>query len=104
MFRCNSCETEFETPAEFTEKHGLDTLPFEEFSCCPKCKSADIEELYECKICGESYPLQDMTTENNRVCNDCDSNVRDSWDRIKRYTLRLYFNEAEREYIEECEL
>jgi len=101
---CCSCETEFSEPQVYTERHGLDTMPFEQFDCCPKCKSADIEELYECKLCGESYPLQDMSDDDELVCKDCSSNIRDSWERIRRYTLKLYFNEAEREYIEECEL
>ena len=103
-YRCCDCEAEFSELKIYTERHGLDTLPFEELDCCPVCGSRDYEELYTCKICSNSLPLQEMSDEDEYVCKDCASDIKDSWNRIRRHTLRNYFKEGEIAFINDCDL
>ena len=47
MFRCNYCESEFLEPDTYKEYMGeFWGMPaYEEFGCCPVCKSDEFEEV-----------------------------------------------------------
>ena len=49
MFRCNNCEHNFYEPDTYKECMGeFWGMPaYEEFACCPLCKSDDFEEVNE---------------------------------------------------------
>lgn len=103
MFICNECDTAFETPEIYKEHHGLDTLPFEELDACPHCHSTDIEDAYQCKVCGEWFEYQELSAEDDAVCEDCAIEIKDRWERVTNRIKQHYFNEAEREYLEVLE-
>lgn len=52
MYVCLDCGLEFEEPAEWVERHGLDPSegPGEHWSGCPDCHGA-YEEVYVCGEC-----------------------------------------------------
>lgn len=58
---CDSCGREFEEPDIVTEPHG------EKVGCCPHCHGW-FEEMHECKICGEYFTEDELTS---GVCDDC---------------------------------
>lgn len=66
-YKCDHCGREFEEPDIVTETHGLDSPPYEEIGVCPYCKGW-FEEMYRCKICGEHYTDDDLTS---GVCEAC---------------------------------
>ena len=46
-YKCNDCEAEFNEPDTYTEYMGefWGVPAYEEFGCCPVCKSDDYEEV-----------------------------------------------------------
>lgn len=46
-YKCYECGAEFDEPATYRECMGefWGTPAYEEFDCCPVCKSDDIEEV-----------------------------------------------------------
>ncbi len=60
-YKCERCGREFENPDTVTEPHG------EKVGCCPYCHGW-FEEMHECKICGEWYTEDELTS---GVCNEC---------------------------------
>ena len=66
-YECHRCEKRFEEPDFVTEKHGLDTPPYEKVAVCPYCHGY-FEEMYQCKICGEWFTDGELTS---GVCDDC---------------------------------
>ena len=66
-YQCHECDRRFEEPDFITEKHGLDTPPYEKIAVCPYCKGY-FEEMQECKICGEYFTEDELTS---GVCDDC---------------------------------
>lgn len=44
MFKCNSCNETFDVADFYTERHGLDTPPFEQIPICPHCGSEFFHE------------------------------------------------------------
>lgn len=54
MYCCRECGYEFKNPVKLTERHNLDTPPFESIYVCPVCNSCDFEEkpVYYCSCCG----------------------------------------------------
>ena len=54
MYTCLECGCEFKNPIKLTEKHNLNTPPFESIYVCPTCKSTDFAEskVYHCRCCG----------------------------------------------------
>lgn len=68
-YKCLGCGHIFEEGEEtqWTERHGFDNPPYENFSGCPICKGA-YEESKRCKICGGEF-LEDEL--NNGVCESC---------------------------------
>lgn len=45
-YRCEDCGREFDDPAKWVERHGLDTPPYEQFYGCPYCYG-NYEEINE---------------------------------------------------------
>lgn len=66
-YQCHECDRRFEEPDFITETHGLDTPPYEKIAVCPYCKGY-FEEMHECKICGEYFTEDELTS---GVCDDC---------------------------------
>ena len=66
-YQCHECDRRFEEPDFITETHGLDTPPYEKIAVCPYCKGY-FEEMYQCKICGEYFTVDELTS---GVCDDC---------------------------------
>ena len=66
-YECHRCEKRFEEPDFVTEKHGLDTPPYEKVAVCPYCHGY-FEEMYQCEICGEWFTDGELTS---GVCDDC---------------------------------
>ena len=60
-YKCDDCGREFEEPDIVTEPHG------EKVGCCPYCHGW-FEEVYECKICGEYFTEDELTS---GVCDEC---------------------------------
>jgi hypothetical protein len=52
MYLCRHCGNVFEEPGRYTETHGLDYPPYEEYYGCPICGGAYIKTM-ECCDCGE---------------------------------------------------
>ena len=54
MYICKDCESVFEDPKIFCERHSLDTPPFERHIACPDCESETISEaaVRYCRCCG----------------------------------------------------
>ena len=46
IWECTECGLKFDTPKIYTETHGLDFPPYEEYSGCPYC-GGYYEELKE---------------------------------------------------------
>lgn len=46
-YKCNECGNEFDEPDTYTECMGefWGVPAYEEFGCCPRCKSDDYEEV-----------------------------------------------------------
>lgn len=70
MYKCTSCGHIFEEGEQktYTERHGLDTPPYEKYEGCPSCGSSDFEEVENCEICGELHPIDEL---HGGVCDDC---------------------------------
>lgn len=66
-YECHNCGRRFEEPDIITETHGLDSPPYEKIDVCPYCKGY-FSEIHECKICGEHYTIDELTS---GVCDDC---------------------------------
>lgn len=43
-YKCLDCNCIFEEPRSITEKHGLDSPPYEICSVCPVCLSTDYDD------------------------------------------------------------
>ena len=71
LFVCCDCGRIFEQPMNYRERHGLDTLPYEEFSGSPCCAGA-YTEAHRCDCCSEwitgSYV---KTNDGERFCENC---------------------------------
>ena len=71
MFICYECEHIFSEPKIWTEKHGLDTPPFEHYSGCPSCGGA-FAETYKCDCCGNWIVGEYAElTDGSRYCEEC---------------------------------
>ena len=66
-YECHNCGRRFEEPDIITETHGLDIGPYEKIGVCPYCKGY-FAEIHECKICGEHYTDDELTS---GVCDEC---------------------------------
>lgn len=61
MYECDRCNHRFNVFDIVTEPHG------EKVACCPFCHGS-FEEIKQCKICGDWYAEDDMTSD---VCDEC---------------------------------
>lgn len=66
-YECHNCGRRFEEPDIITETHGLDSPPYEKIGVCPYCKGY-FAEIHECKICGEHFTDDELTS---GVCDGC---------------------------------
>jgi hypothetical protein len=66
-YECHNCGRRFEEPDIITETHGLEHGPYEKIGVCPYCKGY-FAEIHECKICGEYYTDDELTS---GVCDEC---------------------------------
>ena len=72
MYYCDSCGACFETPKIITERHGLDSPPYEEFPACPNCGDTMFIKMVQCDCCLEYTPFKYVKTADNRIyCEDC---------------------------------
>lgn len=71
MYICLDCGEIFEEPKYYTEKHGLDTPPYEEYRGCPVC-GGGYEGAKICDIC-KSYITDEyiVTSNNDIICENC---------------------------------
>ena len=76
-YKCLECGHIFEDgeQAEWEEKHGLDTPPYEKFSGCPLCGCA-YEETVKCECCGADFLEEELT---DGVCEDCLEQEKDAY-------------------------
>lgn len=82
MIRCTKC-------GEHSEKFVLRTIGRENWRCCPYCGSTEIEEVGECRECGQPCDQVDV------LCDDCKTYVRE---RLLN-DINETFTHAEREFI-----
>jgi hypothetical protein len=71
MYICLDCEKIFDFPELWTEKHGLDNPPYEEWWGCPYCGGMYVEAIY-CDRCTKPIIgdyVHIITGEN--ICEDC---------------------------------
>lgn len=82
MQKCKSCYHVFEDDEVeiYTETHGLDSPPYEEFPCCPHCGSEYISEAGQCSKC-EKYEFFENIEEN--LCWECQEEVSRKWKSFK---------------------
>lgn len=73
---CRDCGETFDEPKHYTERHGLETGPFEKLSCCPFC-GGSYEEAVACELCGKLIPASEACIADDpdggdlSVCSDC---------------------------------
>lgn len=73
IYYCKNCKSSFNVPAQWEERHGLSTSPYEVFSGCPNCLECGYAEIkYYCDYCsspivGEHIKLYD----DMRICEKC---------------------------------
>lgn len=71
MYVCKDCGALFDTPIKYTETHGLDTPPYEEWHGCPECSGAYVE-TFECDMCSEFISGEYITVINGmKICAEC---------------------------------
>lgn len=71
IYHCLDCDRFFETPRQFTERHGLEAPPYETWLGCPNCGGA-YEEAKLCDCCGNWTGGKYYETENGCVyCEEC---------------------------------
>lgn len=68
MFRCESCGKTFEELEHYTESHGFEHPPFEEWDGCPYCGESRPTEVESCAGCGELVDVEELY---DGFCVDC---------------------------------
>lgn len=71
MYYCLNCEQETENLQIISEKHGLDTPPYEEFYVCPFCKSEEVIKEIRCAKCDEIITDDFIAIDDKQYCRDC---------------------------------
>lgn len=51
-YTCLECGESFDDPQKYTERHGLETPPYETFTGCPRCGGAYANTII-CDGCGK---------------------------------------------------
>lgn len=68
---CLDCGELFDDPVKRTERHGLETPPYEVKSGCPKCGGAYVVGV-PCECCGEIIDNEYIKTFDGHVyCSEC---------------------------------
>ena len=72
MLICSECGEIFEMARVISERHGLDTPPYERLNICPFCESTDIHQAHRCEVCGE-WITDDyiILSTSERICEEC---------------------------------
>lgn len=71
MYICLDCGCIFENPRKYTETHGLDSPPYEEWNGCPYC-GGFYTETYRCDLCGKYIEDEYITTDRGDIiCDNC---------------------------------
>jgi hypothetical protein len=70
MFVCIDCGLLFEDPKHYTETHGLDTPPYEEWNGCPLCAGA-YTTAYRCDGCDQWITEKYVKIGADRYCEEC---------------------------------
>ena len=71
MFVCLECRGLFQEPLSWSENHGLDTPPYEEFKGSPCCYAGYIN-ADPCNCCGHAITTDNyITVDGNKYCSDC---------------------------------
>lgn len=83
--KCEECETIMEEDEVLKSDNEFNQ---EEWYCC-KCKSDDLVEIYQCKVCEE-----DFVDYQDEICVGCQKVLQD-----KANEFFKQFNEQEKEYI-----
>lgn len=80
MYKCLDCGNEMELEDLKFEK-DRDTL--EMYMYCPYCGSENVEQAYQCDVCGEYLPEEQMAGDAKNVCICCISEKRHDVDFCK---------------------
>lgn len=70
MFICLDCGHIFSEPRHYTETHGLERPPYEEWFGCPEC-GGPYTEAYLCDECGEWITGTYVKLNSERFCENC---------------------------------
>ena len=71
MFICLDCGHIFSEPRHYTETHGLERPPYEEWFGCPKC-GGSYTKAHTCACCDEWIGCSYIKLENDeRICENC---------------------------------
>lgn len=88
MYRCEECDAIFETPYEYEEPDVGYKAEW-----CPYCHCDAIEEVKECKLCGEYHYHLNI----DGFCDDCVKNTRKKFN----LWLRSKFEDEELQILKE---
>lgn len=72
MYLCESCGKKFEEFRHYSESHGFDQPPFEEWDGCPYCSESAAVEADRCENCGEIITVSRLF---DGLCFDCFRNT-----------------------------
>lgn len=78
MYVCLDCEILFKTPTVYTEKHGLDSPPYEMRNGCPSCGGSYVKAMF-CDGC--EVPIVGDYAHINNGLNYCENCV--TWKNIQ---------------------
>ena len=67
---CRDCGATFDEPRHYTERHGLETGPYEELTCCPFC-GGSYEKAVACECCGRFIPESEACLTDDLQCTLC---------------------------------
>ena len=71
IFLCYDCDATFHEPKIWTNRHGLDTGPYENYAGCPLCGGA-FATTYKCNECGKWIAGEYIKTDSGqRFCENC---------------------------------
>lgn len=71
MYYCLNCGAEVEKLKRVTERHGLDTPPYEIFPVCPLCESENVIKEVKCNYCNDIITDNFITMDGNAYCSKC---------------------------------
>lgn len=60
MYKCESCGRTFEEQKHYTESHGFEHPPFEEWDGCPFCGESGAVEIGSCSCCDKIVDADEL--------------------------------------------